>query len=173
MLYVPLPLKIKSSKTAADTFRANPNFKVDEAITELGVGEALISCLDEQGTPQIVERGWVMPPYSSFTPITPEERQTLISQSIIAGVYEQAVDRDSAYEMLQNKVAEREQQKQDAELAKQQAKEQETLAKQQAKEQERLAREQQKKRNVRRVKELNLLKILSELLQKCCSQLRW
>lgn len=51
-----------------------------------------------------------MPPYSSFTPITPEERQTLISQSIIAGVYEQAVDRDSAYEMLQNKVAEREQQ---------------------------------------------------------------
>lgn len=101
-----------------------------------------------------------------FTPITPEERQTLISQSIIAGVYEQAVDRDSAYEMLQNKVAEREQQKQDAELAKQQAKEQETLAKQQAKEQERLAREQQKKRNVRRVKELNLLKILSELLQK-------
>lgn len=85
-----------------------------------------------------------MPPYSSFTPITPEERQTLISQSIIAGVYEQAVDRDSAYEMLQNKVAEREQQKQDAELAKQQAKEQETLAKQQAKEQERLAREQQK-----------------------------
>ena len=107
-----------------------------------------------------------MPPYSSFTPITPEERQTLISQSIIAGVYEQAVDRDSAYEMLQNKVAEREQQKQDAELAKQQAKEQETLAKQQAKEQERLAREQQKKRNVRRVKELNLLKILSELLQK-------
>ena len=76
------------------------------------------------------------------------------------GVYEQAVDRDSAYEMLQNKVAEREQQKQDAELAKQQAKEQETLAKQQAKEQERLAREQQKKRNVRRVKELNLLKIL-------------
>ncbi len=107
-----------------------------------------------------------MPPYSSFTPITPEERQTLISQSIIAWVYEQAVDRDSAYEMLQNKVAEREQQKQDAELAKQQAKEQETLAKQQAKEQERLAREQQKKRNVRRVKELNLLKILSELLQK-------
>ena len=173
MLYVPLLLKIKSSKTAADTFRSNPDFKVDEAITELGVGEALISCLDEQGTPQIVERGWVMPPYSSFTPITPEERQTLISQSIIAGVYEQAVDRDSAYEMLQNKVAEREQQKQDAELAKQQAKEQETLAKQQAKEQERLAREQQKKRNVRRVKGLNLLKILSELLQKCCSQLRW
>ncbi len=134
------PKDQKAVKTAADTFRSNPDFKVDESITQLAVGEALISCLDEQGTPQIVERGWVMPPYSSFTPITPEERQTLISQSIIAGVYEQAVDRDSAYEMLQNKVAEREQQKQDAELAKQQAKEQETLAKQQ----ERLAREQQK-----------------------------
>lgn len=138
------PKDQKAVKTAADTFRANPDFKVDEAITQLGVGEALISCLDEQGTPQIVEHGWVMPPYSAFTPITPEERQTLISQSIIAGVYEQAVDRDSAYEMLQNKVAEREQQQQDAELAKQQAKEQETLAKQQAKEQERLAREQLK-----------------------------
>lgn len=138
------PKDQKAVKTAADTFRANPNFKVDEAITELGVGEALISCLDGQGTPQIVERGWVMPPYSAFTPITPEERQALISQSIIAGVYEQVVDRDSAYEMLQNKVAEREQQQQNAELAKQQAKEQETLAKQQAKEQERLARDQLK-----------------------------
>ncbi|MEQ1065219.1 helicase HerA-like domain-containing protein [Acinetobacter sp. XH1741] len=134
------PKDQKAVKTAADTFRSNPDFKVDEAITQLAVGEALISCLDEQGTPQIVERGWVMPPYSSFTPITPEERKSLIAQSIIAGVYEQAIDRESAYEMLQNKVAEREQQKQDAELAK----EQEALAKQQAKEQERLARDQQK-----------------------------
>ncbi len=134
------PKDQKAVKTAADTFRSNPDFKVDEAITQLAVGEALISCLDEQGTPQIVERGWVMPPYSSFSPITPEERKTLIEQSIIAGVYEQVVDRESAYEMLQNKVAEREQQKQDAELAK----EQEALEKQQAKEQERLAREQQK-----------------------------
>jgi len=134
------PKDQKAVKTAADTFRSNPDFKVDEAITQLAVGEALISCLDEQGTPQIVERGWVMPPYSSFTPITPEERKSLITQSIIAGVYEQAIDRESAYEMLQNKVAEREQQKQDAEHAK----EQEALAKQQAKEQERLARDQQK-----------------------------
>ncbi len=134
------PKDQKAVKTAADTFRSNPDFKVDEAITQLAVGEALISCLDEQGTPQIVERGWVMPPYSSFSPITPEERKTLIEQSIIAGVYEQVVDRESAYEMLQNKVAEREQQKQDAELAK----EQEALEKQRAKEQERLAREQQK-----------------------------
>lgn len=97
------PKDQKAVKTAADTFRANPNFKVDEAITELAVGEALISCLDEQGTPQIVERGWVMPPYSSFSPITPEERQVMMGQSLVAGVYDQAVDRDSAYELLQKK----------------------------------------------------------------------
>jgi len=138
------PKDQKAVKTAADTFRANPEFKVDQAITELAVGEALISCLDEQGTPQIVERGWVMPPYSSFTPISPEERQVIISQSIVAGVYDQAVDRDSAYEMLQKKVLQQSQQKEADDLAQQQSKEQETLAKQQAKEQERFAREQQK-----------------------------
>ncbi|MCH7332462.1 helicase HerA-like domain-containing protein [Acinetobacter modestus] len=138
------PKDQKAVKTAADTFRANLAFKVDQAITELAVGEALISCLDEQGTPQIVERGWVMPPYSSFTPITPEERQVIIGQSIVAGVYDQAVDRDSAYEMLQKKVLQQSQQKQADELEKQQSKEQDALAKQQAKEQERFAKEQQK-----------------------------
>ena len=138
------PKDQKAVKTAADTFRANPEFKVDQAITELAVGEALISCLDEQGTPQIVERGWVMPPYSSFTPITPEERQVIIGQSIVAGLYDQAVDRDSAYEMLQKKVLQQSQQKQADELEKQQSKEQDALAKQQAKEQERFAKEQQK-----------------------------
>jgi DNA helicase HerA-like ATPase len=138
------PKDQKAVKTAADTFRANPAFKVDQAITELALGEALISCLDEQGTPQIVERGWVMPPYSSFTPITPEERQVIIGQSIVAGVYDQAVDRDSAYEMLQKKVLQQSQQKEADELEKQQSKEQDALAKQQAKEQERFAKEQQK-----------------------------
>ena len=138
------PKDQKAVKTAADTFRANPEFKVDQAITELAVGEALISCLDEQGTPQIVERGWVMPPYSAFSPISAEERQVIIGQSIVAGVYDQAVDRDSAYERLQQKVLQQSQQKQANELAKQQTKEQEALAKQQAKEQERFAKEQQK-----------------------------
>ena len=138
------PKDQKAVKTAADTFRANPDFKVDQAITELAVGEALISCLDEQGTPQIVERGWVMPPYSAFNPITPEERQMIIAQSIVAGVYDQAVDRDSAYELLQQKVLQQAQQKEADALAKQQSKEQEALAKQQAKEQERFAKEQQK-----------------------------
>lgn len=138
------PKDQKAVKTAADTFRANPDFKVDQAITELAVGEALISCLDEQGTPQIVQRGWVMPPYSSFSPLSDEERQALMAQSLVAGVYEKMVDRDSAYEMLQQKVSDRLEQEQAQAEAAQQAKQQEALVKQQAKEQERLAREQQK-----------------------------
>ncbi|MDN5443870.1 MAG: DUF853 domain-containing protein [Pseudomonadales bacterium] len=149
------PKDQKAVKTAADTFRANPEFKVEQAITELAVGEALISCLDEQGTPQVVERAWVMPPYSSFSPISPEQRQALISQSIVAGIYEKRLDRESAFELLQNKVVERQQQavqieqekqqtKEQEALAKQKAKEAETLAKQQAREQERIAKEQQK-----------------------------
>lgn len=149
------PKDQKAVKTAADTFRANPEFKVDQAITELGVGEALISCLDEQGIPQMVERAWIMPPYSSFSPISLDERKVLMNQSVLAGVYEQAVDRESAFEMLQNKVQQSQQQaqadafskqqaKEQQALAKQYAKQQESFAKQQAKEQERLAREQQK-----------------------------
>ena len=149
------PKDQKAVKTAADTFRANPEFKVEQAITELAVGEALISCLDEQGTPQVVQRAWVMPPYSSFSPISLEQRQILISQSIVAGIYEKRLDRESAFELLQNKVVERQQQavqieqekqqaKEQEALAKQQAKEAETLAKQQAREQERIAKEQQK-----------------------------
>ena len=149
------PKDQKAVKTAADTFRANPEFKVEQAITELAVGEALISCLDEQGTPQVVQRAWVMPPYSSFSPISLEQRQALISQSIVAGIYEKSLDRESAFELLQNKVVERQQQavqieqekqqaKEQEALAKQQAKEAETLAKQQAREQERIAKEQQK-----------------------------
>ena len=138
------PKDQKAVKTAAATFRANPSFDVEQAITELGVGEALISCLDEQGTPQMVERGWVMPPYSAFSPISSETRKNLMAQSIVAGVYEQSVDRDSAYERLQQKVVERQQQAESEANAKEQAKQQEALAKQQAKEQERLAREQQK-----------------------------
>ncbi|MBB4810575.1 DNA helicase HerA-like ATPase [Acinetobacter johnsonii] len=138
------PKDQKAVKTAADTFRANPEFKVEQAITELAVGEALISCLDEQGTPQVVERAWVMPPYSSFSPISPEQRQALISQSIVAGIYEKSLDRESAFELLQNKVVERQQQAVQIEQQKQQAKEQEALAKLQAREQERIAKEQQK-----------------------------
>ena len=149
------PKDQKAVKSAATTFRANPEFDVEQAITELGVGEALISCLDEQGIPQMVERGWVMPPYSAFSPISLEERKTLMTQSIVAGVYEQSLDRESAFELLQQKVVDRQQEALQAEQekiqakeldtqAKQQEKEQATFEKQQAREQERLAKEQQK-----------------------------
>ena len=142
------PKDQKAVKTAADTFRANPEFEVDQAITELGVGEALISCLDEQGIPQIVERAWVMPPYSSFSPITTDERKGLMNQSVVAGIYEKEVDRESAFEMLQNKVAERQQQAAQAEQDKVAAKEQEALAKQQAKEAEALAKQQARQQDL-------------------------
>lgn len=142
------PKDQKAVKTAADTFRANPEFEVDQAITELGVGEALISCLDEQGIPQIVERAWVMPPYSSFSPITTDERKGLMNQSVVAGIYEKEVDRESAFEMLQNKVAERQQQAAQAEQDKVEAKEQEALAKQQAKEAEVLAKQQARQQDL-------------------------
>lgn len=138
------PKDQKAVKTAADTFRANPDFKVQDAITELAVGEALISCLDEKGTPQIVERGWIMPPHSSFTPISVAERQALINQSVVAGVYEQMLDRESAFEMLQNKVIERQQQAEAEAHAKQQAREQERLQKEQQKEAERAAKQREK-----------------------------
>lgn len=85
-----------------------------------------------------------MPPHSSFSPITPEERKALMQQSIVAGIYEQEVDRDSAHEMLQQKVLELQQQAQAAELAKQQAKEQERLAREQQKEAERAVKQREK-----------------------------
>ena len=138
------PKDQKAVKTAADTFRANPEFKVDQAITELAVGEALISCLDEQGTPQVVERCMVMPPYSAFSPITLDERKALMAQSIVAGVYDKELDRDSAYEMLQRKVSESSQQQIAFEAAAQQAKQLEEMAKFQAKQQEALNKEQER-----------------------------
>jgi DNA helicase HerA-like ATPase len=87
-------------KAAAETFRANPDLDVATAITELAVGEALVSLLDEKGRPGIVERAFVCPPESQLAPITPEERQQVIRTSLLAGHYEQAVDRESAFEKL-------------------------------------------------------------------------
>jgi uncharacterized protein len=138
------PKDQKAVKTAAETFRANPTLKVDQVITELAVGEALISCLDEQGTPQIVERAWIMPPYSSFTPITAEERKSLISQSILMGIYEKVIDRESAFERLQHKVAEQQQQSLQAEQEKIQNQEQERLAKVQQKQAEQNTKQREK-----------------------------
>ncbi len=95
------PRDQKAVKAAADTLRANPAFDAAAVITELGVGEALVSFLDEQGRPTVVERAMVLPPASRIGPLTAEERRALIEKSPLAGHYEQVLDRESAYEKLQ------------------------------------------------------------------------
>jgi len=97
------PKDQKAVKAAADTFRTNPKLDVAKCITELEVGEALVSFLDEKGTPGVVERALVCPPRSQIGPITAEQRQQLMKASIVAGVYESAVDRESAYELLKSR----------------------------------------------------------------------
>jgi DNA helicase HerA-like ATPase len=85
---------------AATTFRKNPKLNTEKVITELAVGEALLSMLDEKGTPCVVERALICPPTSQIGPITPDQRQNIISQSVVYGHYEKLVDRQSAYEEL-------------------------------------------------------------------------
>jgi DNA helicase HerA-like ATPase len=97
------PRDQKAVNTAATTLRANPALKVEQVITELGVGEALVSFLDEKGTPAIVERAFVLPPHSRIGPITMDERTASIKRSTVAGIYEQVVDRESAYEVLKER----------------------------------------------------------------------
>jgi DNA helicase HerA-like ATPase len=94
------PKDQKAVKSAAQTFRVNPDLDVEAAITQIGVGEALVSFLDAKGTPGIVERAYIMPPHSQIGPVTAEQRQALINNSIVAGNYEDVYDRESAYEML-------------------------------------------------------------------------
>ncbi|GAB1394362.1 DUF853 family protein [Rhodocyclaceae bacterium] len=98
------PRDQKAVKAAAETMRANPAFDAATAITELGVGEALVSFLDEKGRPAIVERAFVLPPASRLGPLTEAERQQAIRSSLIYGHYEKAVDRESAYEKLTARV---------------------------------------------------------------------
>jgi uncharacterized protein len=100
------PRDQKAVKAAASTMRANPGLDIETAITELAVGEALVSFLDEKGRPSVTERVFVLPPGSQIGPITPEQRKNLIASSLVAGVYEKAVDRESAYEKLKGRAAE-------------------------------------------------------------------
>jgi len=98
------PRDQKAVRTAAQTMRPNPGLDLEAAITELGVGEALVSLLDAKGRPGVTERVWIMPPASRIGPATEAERQALRSASPVAGKYEQAVDRESAYEKLAARV---------------------------------------------------------------------
>lgn len=99
------PRDQKAVKAAAETFRSNPDIDVETAITELGVGEALVSFLDEKGTPQPVQRALIKPPHSRIGPASDEERRQAIQNSVIYGHYEKQVDRESAYEILKGRAA--------------------------------------------------------------------
>jgi len=101
------PRDQKAVKAAAETMRANPGFSAEQAITELQVGEALISFLDDKGRPNIVERAFVLPPNSRIGPLTDGERQALIKASVLHGHYENAIDRESAYEKLRARASEK------------------------------------------------------------------
>ena len=99
------PRDQKAVKAAATTMRANPKLNIETAITELAVGEALVSFLDSKGRPSVTERAFVLPPGSQIGTITPEQRKALIAGSLVAGAYEKTVDRDSAYEKLKGRAA--------------------------------------------------------------------
>lgn len=144
------PAEQKAIRSAADSFRANPAFDTQEVLTQLAVGEALISVLDEEGIPTIVERCRVLPPQSQMGPISDADRQQEILLNNLSLRYQNTEDRDSAYEFLQRKtqqdaLAKQEQEEAEA-LAKEQAKEAARLEKEQAKEAEKLAREQERER---------------------------
>ena len=99
------PRDQKAVQAAAETLRANPKFDAAAAITELGVGEALVSFLDEKGRPSVVERGFIFPPASRLGPLSADERRAVVEASPHQATYGQAVDRESAYEALKGKAA--------------------------------------------------------------------
>ena len=99
------PRDQKAVKAAAETFRPNPALDTAQVIAELGVGEALVSFLDEKGRPNIVERAFILPPASQIGPIDMATRKALMAQSVVAGVYEKVADRESAYEIISRRTA--------------------------------------------------------------------
>jgi uncharacterized protein len=141
------PRDQKAVKAAATTFRANPKLDTEAVITQLGVGEALISLLDEKGSPTVVERAFILPPHSKIGPITPEQRQQIIKGSVIFGHYEKVIDRESAFEILKGR-AEHVAQEEAATAAQKQAefehKQAEKRAEMERKQADKLAREQQR-----------------------------
>jgi uncharacterized protein len=101
------PRDQKAVRVAAETFRPNPGLDVEKAITELAVGEALVSFLDAKGTPEPVRRALIVPPRSRLRPLTPEERNEALASSPLRGRYDQPADRESAYERLQQRASQR------------------------------------------------------------------
>lgn len=139
------PRDEKAVKSASDTFRQNPNFSVRDVITELKTGEALVSFLDEQGSPSVVERAMILPPQSSLGTLDAKRRTEIMAISPMGLKYDTAVDRESAYEILQGRFARIEEEKNAIAQQKQAAIAEKEEAKQRAaeqKEQERLQKEQ-------------------------------
>ncbi len=116
------PREQKAVRVAADTFRPNPDFSTEEVITQLGIGEALVSVLEDKGIPSMVGRTLIRPPSAQVGPLLPEERRSIIANSPVAGLYDTAVDRESAFEKLAQKARDRqlaeERQRQDDAAAK-------------------------------------------------------
>ena len=117
------PRDQKAVKAAADTFRPNPKLDTRRVITELGVGEALVSTLDAKGRPRMVQRTMIRPPRSQIGPITKRLRRELMDDSLLAGVYEKRIDRQSAYEFLQARAEKKAEEQQAEEVVKAQQKE--------------------------------------------------
>lgn len=141
------PRDQKAVATAASTFRQNPAFDTKKVITELGVGEALVSFLDEKGSPTIVERAIILPPEGQAGPVTPDERQRMMQTSLVFGKYERSVDRESAFEILSERLARTRQAQEEAMRQKEEAKQQKELERQQRAERvERERLERQRKR---------------------------
>ena len=155
------PRDQKAVSTAATTFRQNPAFNTEKAITELAVGEALVSFLDEKGAPGMVERAFVLPPQGQAGAITADERQRAMQKSAVYGVYEKMIDRESAYEILTGRIEQAVREQEDLKLQKEEAlrqkedairqreeerqqRAQEMAARAAQREQDRLAREQQR-----------------------------
>jgi len=101
------PRDQKAVKSAAETMRPNPKLKIEQAITELGVGEALVSLLDEKGRPCVTERAFIVPPSSQIGPLSDAERKSIIEKSSLHGHYEKTIDRESAHEKLKARVEEK------------------------------------------------------------------
>ena len=154
------PHEQKSVKVAADSFRTNPEFDTSKVITELAVGEALVSFLDPKGMPSMVERAKVLPPEGQAGAITPDERQRVIQTSMVYGKYDKTIDRESAYEILTEKLQKEQEAKELAAQQKEEEKLRKEEEKRQAAEERKQAAEERKRkaeeRERQRVKEKSL-----------------
>lgn len=136
------PKDQQAVKIAAQTFRPNPAFSTENVITELGIGEALVSVLDDKGSPTPVERVLIAPPASRIGPLATEERAEVMNRSPYKTIYNQMIDRESAYEVLKARVAQQQQSDQQQKVQEQLRVEQERIFKEQQKQQQQVQREQ-------------------------------